>query len=85
MDFEGIVKHEIGHVLGFQSDVDRLDEALENGTQIAQVFPTALDLFRLRPGEGIAGFAIADRLCLPGLIDPEEPDQVTFDVESPAR
>lgn len=48
IDFETVVVHEIGHVLGFLSSVDRF---AINATP-ATIAPTPLDLFRFR---GIAG------------------------------
>lgn len=41
MDFETVVVHEIGHALGFVSDID---------TVTSPVWPTTLDLFRFAPG-----------------------------------
>jgi hypothetical protein len=47
-DFEAAAIHEIGHVLGFESEVDRLNSG--------NYFPMPMDLFRLAPGQG-ANFA----------------------------
>jgi hypothetical protein len=46
-DFETVVLHEIGHLLGFTSVVDSLDFYLSEGsTSITGITPTTLDLFR---------------------------------------
>ncbi|MEM7478275.1 MAG: NF038122 family metalloprotease [Planctomycetota bacterium] len=44
VDFETVVAHEIGHVLGFASSVDRFT----TGTPPSTISPTPLDLFRFR-------------------------------------
>lgn len=53
-DFESLVVHEIGHVLGFISAVDRIDAAMQNDVENVEIAPTTLDLFRFRslPGTG---------------------------------
>lgn len=43
IDFETIAAHEIGHVLGFVSSVDTVDEGVETDIQ-----PTAMDMFRFK-------------------------------------
>lgn len=58
-DFEGVVVHEIGHMLGFTSGVGRA----EVGSIDA---PTVLDLFRFRPGITLAGFTAAPRILTTG-------------------
>jgi hypothetical protein len=45
MDFETVAAHEIGHILGFMSIVDRIDYMLANN-QTGAVTPYLLDLFR---------------------------------------
>ena len=51
-DFEMIAAHEIGHVLGFISDVDAIDALLQGGllpgemAAAAMIRPTTLDMFR---------------------------------------
>ena len=48
-DFETVAAHEIGHALGFVSQVDRIDFLLNqsgNPSSITGVSPTLLDLFR---------------------------------------
>lgn len=49
-DFETVAAHEIGHALGFFSDVDRVDYLVYND-RTGDVWPTPLDLFRFREGE----------------------------------
>ncbi len=49
MDFETVAAHEIGHALGFISQVDRVDYVLDAGidpSTISGISPTLLDLFR---------------------------------------
>lgn len=64
-DFEAIVVHEIGHALGFTSEVDDIDY-LRNLGQTGEVIPTTLDLFRLLAGAGAANFTTADRQLISG-------------------
>jgi len=45
-DFVGVAAHEIGHALGFISDVDYIDSVLETGEISDSVRPTPIDLFR---------------------------------------
>jgi hypothetical protein len=46
-DFETVAAHEIGHILGFISQVDAVD-ALLAANRIGAITPTALDLFRFQ-------------------------------------
>lgn len=46
VDFETVAAHEIGHLLGFVSEVDRIDVALSNSQTVNNVNPRLLDLFR---------------------------------------
>jgi hypothetical protein len=55
-DFEGVVVHEIGHMLGFSSRVG----SVELGSTINA--PTVLDLYRFRPGVGNGTFGSANRI-----------------------
>lgn len=48
IDFESLVVHEIGHVPGFVSAVDRIDQAVRSGVTHAVIAPSTLDLFRFR-------------------------------------
>ena len=50
-DFESVVVHEIGHILGFISatdQIDSVDQANSVGPTVTTVSPTPLDLFRFR-------------------------------------
>ena len=60
-DFVAIVVHELGHALGFASEVDAIDYYRDAG-QTSVVYPYTLDLFRLLPGNG-ENFSTAAR-CL---------------------
>jgi hypothetical protein len=60
-DFEGVVVHEIGHMLGFVS----LSGAVSQGLLTTPI-PTVLDLFRFRPGVNSATFPSAQRIQSPG-------------------
>ena len=59
-DFEGIVVHEIGHMLGFVSKVGDL----ELGATVHA--PAVMDLFRFRPGVTMDTFATAPRIVTSG-------------------
>jgi hypothetical protein len=45
-DFETVAIHEIGHALGFISEVDYIDFRLDQAVVATDVTPTTLDLFR---------------------------------------
>lgn len=45
-DFESVVLHEIGHLLGFTSTIDEIDFYLNQGATSLTVTPHTLDLFR---------------------------------------
>ncbi len=49
IDFETVALHEIGHVLGFYSEVDYIDFLMANNST-DNVIPTTLDLFRFVAG-----------------------------------
>jgi hypothetical protein len=58
-DFEGVVVHEIGHMLGFVSTVGFIDSGAPNLTGI-------FDWFRFRPGVTTGSFTSAQRVQSPG-------------------
>jgi hypothetical protein len=60
-DFEAVVSHEIGHVLGFISAVGQREI---NPT--CELAVTVWDLFRLRPGASMGGLATANRILSSG-------------------
>ncbi|HZL84940.1 MAG TPA: NF038122 family metalloprotease [Candidatus Krumholzibacteria bacterium] len=64
-DFEAIIVHEIGHVLGFMSEVDTVDLFALIGLPI-EVVPRTLDLLRLRPGNGATNFTGSPRVMTSG-------------------
>jgi len=75
-DFETVAAHEIGHVLGFDSVVDTVENLLFSGI-ITDVAPRTLDLFRFEVGNEPTNpneFTSAARLLVPGFVDP-----LTFD------
>jgi len=71
MDFESVAVHEIGHALGFISDVDFVDFVLDAGQVSNSVQPTTLDMYRFRdlagnnPGS-LANFSLYSRNLVPG-------------------
>ncbi len=60
-DFEGVVSHEIGHILGFVSAVGQRE--INPKCDLAV---TVWDLFRLRPGSSMGGLATANRILSSG-------------------
>ena len=60
-DFEAVVSHEIGHVLGFTSAVGQRE--LNPDCELAV---TVWDLFRLRPGASMGSFATSQRILSSG-------------------
>ncbi len=60
LDFEGVVVHEIGHMLGFVSKVGDV----ELGAPVNA--PAIFDLFRFRPGVTIHSFGIDPRIVTSG-------------------
>jgi hypothetical protein len=61
IDFDAVVTHELGHALGFVSDVGIL-EVSPSATQR----PTVWDLFRFRPGTTFSNFQTAQRVTTTG-------------------
>jgi hypothetical protein len=70
MDFETVAAHEIGHALGFSSDVDRADYYMFAGTPGALI-PRTLDLYRFRSAANnpasAADFSTFSRSIEPGV------------------
>lgn len=60
-DFEGVVVHEVGHMLGFTSLVGLTE--LGGGTEI---IPAVFDFFRFRPGVSNGSFGTAQRVLSSG-------------------
>jgi hypothetical protein len=60
-DFDAVVVHELGHVLGFNTEAGLLDVAPDQTLR-----PTVWDLFRFRPGTTVASFATAQRVLTTG-------------------
>ena len=56
-DFDAVAVHELGHALGFFSNVGSLESSPGSAISLS-----LLDLFRLRPGVGLAGFPTAPRI-----------------------
>ena len=75
-DFYDTVLHEIGHVLGFESALDVVDLSASDPYGQRDVTPMPLDLFRLKPGAGAAGFGSAVRQWVTGK---DAPVQVFYD------
>jgi hypothetical protein len=74
-DFETVAAHEIGHALGFLSDVDYIDAVLNANQTANDVRPTSLDLFRFEnnvfgrdPGT-IVDFGALPRSLVPGIAE----------------
>lgn len=81
-DFEAVALHEIGHLLGFVSEVDYVDILLEFGVADL-IAPSILDLFRFPsiPGfdpESFAEFSFFLRSLIPGL--PSHFDSITDEI-----
>ena len=70
-DFESVAAHELGHLLGFLSDVDYIDFRRSQGQTANDVEPTTLDMFRFDNG-GVndpataADFSFMPRSMVPG-------------------
>jgi hypothetical protein len=61
IDFYGVALHEIGHVLGFASNV-----GIKELSPLSQVTVTTWDLFRFRPGTTSNSFSMAARVLSSG-------------------
>jgi hypothetical protein len=61
IDFYGVALHEIGHVLGFSSNV-----GVKELSPLSQVALTTWDLFRFRPGVTTNSFSMAPRVLSSG-------------------
>ena len=66
-DFVGVAMHEMGHALGFISEVDRVDWVMSQGAT-ANLWPRPLDLFRFDTDDLGAGFDFTDT---PRMLAPE--------------
>lgn len=66
VDFESVVRHELGHILGFLSAVDAVDPA----SDASAITPFTLDLFRFDPEQNprtARQFAMFNRSLVPGV------------------
>lgn len=70
-DFQAILVHEIGHALGFLSEVDTVDLYRWLGLPTT-VAPRTLDMFRMLPGAGAADFTLNPRVVAAGDTRPEQ-------------
>jgi hypothetical protein len=61
IDFDSVATHELGHVLGFDSNTGYKE--LDRSTPVAV---TVWDLFRFRPGTTLSSFATAPRILSSG-------------------
>ncbi len=80
MDFETVATHEIGHALGFVSQVDRIDFLLNqsgNPGSITGVSPTLLDLFRFGSAPALNPSTPAEFTSLPRELRPGQ--EAVFD------
>lgn len=71
IDFETVAAHEIGHILGFISEVERIDGLIDDALTANDVQPTTLDLFRFENGsaddpENATDFIFSSRTLVPG-------------------
>jgi hypothetical protein len=67
-DFTAAAIHEIGHGLGFSSEVDYVDFLQSNPGFNRQVWVSPLDMFRMQPGGGQASFTTNPRVMAPGRV-----------------
>lgn len=68
-DFVGVAIHEIGHILGFISEVDYVDLVLDLDTTSEYIEPSVLDLFRFSTADLDSDFNFTNtpRNLVPGL------------------
>lgn len=69
IDLQGLVAHELAHVLGFVSAVDWIDNAMADPAGPRSVDPTPLDFFRFSADQApidAASFASTPRNLVPG-------------------
>lgn len=72
VDFETVAAHEIGHLLGFVSEVDRVDALLTASSTASDISPRTLDLFRFNDDQvgqdpsNLLEFATFPRRLSPG-------------------
>ena len=78
IDFESVASHEIGHLLGFFSEVDFIDFVRSQNQVSNQVEPTTLDLFRFDDdpnndpsslAAGAESFTTEPRSLVPGNVE----------------
>lgn len=74
-DFVGIAVHEIGHTLGFDSEVDKADLFWSTSGVALSLSP--MDMFRLLPGQTDLSFKTATRILTTG-DDPGFETQVSY-------
>jgi hypothetical protein len=89
-DFETVAAHEIGHALGFISDVDYIDSVLNASQVAANVEPTTLDLFRFQKSVAgdpltIADFTARPRSLVPGANEMFDQILTTFGGDAEVR
>ncbi len=68
-DFVGTATHEIGHVLGFYSELDYIDMSLHDGyTTLSNIEPAVMDMFRFAAADLMVNFDFTDstRYLVPG-------------------
>jgi hypothetical protein len=68
-DLEGLMAHELAHVLGFVSSVDWIDSVMGGVSGVQSVDPTLFDLFRFGSDVtdlGAEGVALSSRNLVPG-------------------
>lgn len=79
-DFESVAAHEIGHSLGFVSDVDYVDYVLDLNATSQEVRPTTLDMFRFDDAAADNPASLGDFLTFPRSLVPgnvEHFDQIS--------